>query len=661
VVTTIFITLIGIVFWPVRIVLQKFRNRGQKKIPTDSLKKKRVIIYGIDGIDPSLVRKFIKEGVLPNFKRLADGGTFSELRSTYPPESPVAWSSFITGSNPGRHGIFDFLHRDLKTYLPTLSMAEIRAPEKTIGLGKYRIPLSAPKVLPLRKGTPFWKWVSDHGIYTTVLRVPVTFPPEPFQGVLLSSMGIPDLRGTQGTFSFFTPANGSQNPMEGGEIIRIQKNGPRIQSHIVGPEDTSLKRSGSCRVPIEFETNGTRDRITIRVQNNTLELGVGEWSDWVEVAFPMSFGSKAHGICKFYLNSLEPEFELYQTPINIHPEKPAIPISYPNDYAKYLSKSIGLFNTLGIQEDTWSLNEEKLDETTFLDHCYQILHERERIFFHELENFRKGLLVNVFDTVDRVQHMFWRHMDPSHPNHDKEKAEKYGNVIRDLYIYMDDLLGKVLERVDKNTTLMILSDHGFKPFRYVVHLNTFLFKNGFIGLKDESKGESGQFFRNFDWSKTKAYSLGLGGIYINQKGREPLGIVERGEETEKVKKEIIRKLEEFVDPVSQQKPVHKVYRREDLYQGKYVEKAPDLVVGFAEGYRSSWQTSLGGAPANPPVEINRMNWSGDHCMDPSFVPGIFMANRKLSASDPCIWDLAPTTLHQFNIDIPEEMDGKVLF
>src|SRR6266487_4778918 len=207
--------------WPFRHLLRTLRRRkayGKAQI-------KRAVIVGFDGMDPELAQRFISEGKLPNLAKLQQQGTFRKLRTTFPAISPVAWSTFMTGVNPGKHNIYDFLARDENNYLPFLSSAEIRGPKRSVKIGKYTIPLGKARIKGMRKGTPFWHWLGKAGIFSSVIRVPVTFPPEKFPGVLLSGMSVPDLKGSQGTFCLCTTRNQGEKFREGGVRIPIQRNG----------------------------------------------------------------------------------------------------------------------------------------------------------------------------------------------------------------------------------------------------------------------------------------------------------------------------------------------------------------------------------------------------------------------------------------------------
>jgi hypothetical protein len=431
--------------WPFRHLFRLLRRRkayGKAHI-------KRAVILGFDGMDPELADRFIREGKLPNLAKLREHGTFRKLRTTFPPISPVAWSTFMTGVNPGKHRIYDFLARDLSSYLPYLSSAEIRGPKRSLKIGKYTLPLGKPQIRGMRRGTPFWHWLGKAGIFCSVIRVPVTFPPEKFPGVLLSGMCVPDLKGSQGTFCLCTTRKSGEKFREGGVRVPIERNGSALHSYIPGPEDALAGGSGSeLRVDFEIRADAGKNQARIIVDSEGLTLEVGEYSDWIPVKFKAGLGFSAHGICRFYLKEVSPEVEIYVTPVNIDPNRPDLPISHPLTYSIYLAKLFGPYATLGLAEDTWALNEEVLDDQAFLAQCYANHDDRERMLFDALEKTRQGLCACVFDTTDRVQHMFWRYLEEDHPAARKVPRNQRPNVIEDLYRRMDGLIGRVEEQIE---------------------------------------------------------------------------------------------------------------------------------------------------------------------------------------------------------------------
>src|SRR5215471_127050 len=161
----------------------------------------RVIVLGVDGMDPQFVERHWS--ALPNLARLRRKGDFKALKTTTPPQSPVAWSTFITGMDPEGHGICDFVHRDPATYLPRSSISKTLEPRYKLPLGPFRLPVSKGQVLALRRGKAFWQILADYNVPVTVIRMPTNYPPVK-TGRATAGMGTPDLRGTTGTFTFYT-------------------------------------------------------------------------------------------------------------------------------------------------------------------------------------------------------------------------------------------------------------------------------------------------------------------------------------------------------------------------------------------------------------------------------------------------------------------------
>lgn len=641
--------------WPLRYLVRALLRKGSRTKSS----VKRVIIIGLDGMDPKLAGEFMNEGKLPNFAKLKEEGTFTSLATSYPSISPVAWSSFMTGVDPSYHNIFDFITRDPCTYQPMLSSAEIGKASKVLPIGKYMIPLGKPKMKLLRKSRPFWKILGEHGIWSSVLRVPITFPPEKFNGVLLSGMCVPDLKGSQGTFAHYT-TDTNKNEVETGGVSRFVeiKNGV-VNALLYGPENSLVKNGEEITIPLRIKIDKSAGKAVIEISNQSFELAPRTYSPWIKLAFPAGLGIKVRGICRFYINSIEPGFDMYVTPINIDPEDPALPISHPFIYSVYLAKLQGSFGTLGLAEDTWALNEGVIDEEAFLEQAYLLYEEREKMFLNALEKTPNGLCTCVFDTTDRVQHMFFRCLDPNHPANRGKETERYKNVIEDLYVRMDGLIGKALENTDDKTVLMVISDHGFTQFKRGVNLNSWLFQNGYMALRDGKK-TSGDWFENVDWDRTKAFSLGLAGIFINRKGREMRGFVEEGDEVASLKAELIKKLAGLRDERAGEVSIREVIDTDSASSGPYKHDAPDLLVGYNAGYRSSWTCALGRVTEDV-FEDNTKHWSGDHCVDPKIVPGVIFTNRKIIKENPHLNDMAPTVLKLFGLEIPNYMKGKPIF
>jgi predicted AlkP superfamily phosphohydrolase/phosphomutase len=646
--------LLSLLTWPFRFIY--WLIKGQKAYSRSKIN--RLVIIGLDGMDPILAEKFMKEKKLPNLAQLRNEGTYTPLRTTTPSVSPVAWSSFMTGTNPSKHNIFDFLSRDPKSYLPNLSSAYIGKPKKVLTLGKLRIPLSKPEIRGMRKSVPFWKILGDHGVFSTILRIPITFPPEKFKGHLLSGMCTPDLKGTQGSFSFYTSDLKRADAMEGGVIVPVQVHDGQVDTYLSGPENTLRVQSGEMRIPLNLILSPDSGSAVLNIDGQQISLEKGQLSDWISLTFRPGLGMKVRCICRFLVKELHPHFEMYVTPLNIDPERPALPISHPIYYSIYLSKLLGRFVTLGLANDTWALNEGALSEEAFLALAYSHHEEWEKMFFNGISKTKRGVIACVFETTDSIQHMFFRYLDPAHPAMKSNPATVEPDVIEKLYIKMDAMVGRALKTLDKQDVLLVMSDHGFKSFRRGVNLNSWLLNQGYLMLNNGGN-QSAEWFRGVDWTKTKAYALGLGGIYLNLKGREASGIVAPGDEARALKRELIAKLGSLMDEETGCRAINRVYDRDHLYTGPYKDNSPDLIVGYSEGYRASWDGVKG--VAGPTVfSDNTKFWSGDHCIDPAIVPGVMFCNKKLAASDACIWDIAPTALDLFGIPIPAHMDGKSL-
>ncbi|MCA9115874.1 MAG: alkaline phosphatase family protein [Planctomycetaceae bacterium] len=640
---------LSILTWPFRLVSQlvrRFRHQIVGKV-------QRVVVVGLDGLDPGRTRRLMNEGRLPHLQKLADSGSFSDLRTTLPPISPVAWSSFMTGVNPGKHNIFDFLNRNLRTCLPELSSMKTSA--SVAGSWWKRILSPGGSIRPLRKSQPFWKILGEFGIHSTILRVPITFPPERFHGHLLAGMCLPDLRGTQGSFTLFTTSQKECRTSTGGIYVHVARTGNRIETYLNGPPNPSGSSPANLRIPLNITIDSQQNSATVAVNGRRCLLQPGKYSEWIPVTFRSGLFSRIHGICRMRIEQLTPEFRLYVSPLNIDPERPAFPIGYPFLFSNYLAKLHGAFATLGLAEDTWALNSGAISESSFLDQAYAIHDERERMFFDALARVRHGLCVCVFDASDRIQHMFYRHDNPSHPANAGKDARTHRSAIDQMYIRMDELVGRVQQQLDDRTALMVISDHGFCEFSRAVHLNAWLRETGYL-VVDEA-AEPGEYFAGVDWNRTRAYACGLSGIYINLAGRESRGIVAAGTEADELKREIAKRLQELTDGERGTRPFRRIYDNTEAYSGPYAGNGPDIIAGYNRGYRVSWETAIGRTDGSV-FSDNTRHWSGDHCVDPELVPGVFFANREFALPEtPAITDLAPTILNLLGVPVPPYMDG----
>lgn len=585
-------------------------SQSKSAVPTktSSSSARRAIVLALDGLDPILTERWMAEGKLPNLAALAERGHYCQLGTTTPPQSPVAWASFITCSCPAEHGIWDFVHRNPANYGLDLSMVDRR----TMARGW--------------QGEPFWQRDPGglgHLPPVTLIKLPLTFPPPQAPGKVLSGMGAWDARGTEGTYFYF-----STTPPEGdfrGMVLPLRGEETDGKRQLHGELPGPYFAGGADRVREPFQlTVSQHDAWQLEIAGQTVSLEPDVWSPWIQLKFGLGLLKlqKVAVATRMLARWVDGEPTLYVSPLSFDPAAPRYPLSHPAEYAPQLAAKLGTFHTRGMPFDTQALNDELLDEEAFLAHCDQIRGEREAMLFHELEQFQEGLLFGYFDETDVVQHLFWRAMDTEHPLYNDPSSLPYRDTIAECYHRYDDLVGRVAADMPADTLLVVLSDHGFAPFRRAVHLNRILAK---LGYAEPSEIDDAQDAATpaFDWKQTQAYAVGFNAVYLNLEGRESQGIVS-ADEAETLKREIAAALEKFVDPATGERPIHKVHVVEEDATRKDPNR-PDLIIGYARGYRASWETALGRSSQEVTSE-NRQKWSGDHCIDGSLVPGVLFAS-----------------------------------
>ncbi len=628
------------------------RNLSHRRVP------RKVIVLGFDGMDPKILDLLISLGKMPAFRRLKESGDYQRLNTSLPPQSPVAWSNFITGMDPGGHGIFDFIHRNPADYTPYLSTSRVVAGDKKITIGDYVLPVSAGKTELLRKGRAFWQILEDYDIPATIMQIPSNFPPAASTQRTLAGMGTPDILGTYGMFSFYTTtAWEAQSDQGGGSTIPVRLENHVAEMELTGPGNSFRKNSPPATVRFKAYVDPENPVIKVALQESEFLLREGEWSDWKRIHFRLVPTQSVYGICRFYLKQAHPEFMLYVSPINIDPSFPALPISTPDGFSRELADAIGPFSTKGLPADTKALDQGVLNEGEFLAQDESILAESRKLFHYELERFDSGLWFHYFSSTDQRQHMFMPDWDPARPPDHLIFSSDHGRIIERVYQEMDDVLASALAKADRETLLIVMSDHGFMPFRRALNLNTWLLQNGYLRVSDSTLQDQAEYHSNTDWSRTRAYALGLNALYINEKGREGMGIVPAGSEKEALIDELARRLEEIIDFSTGEKVITRAYKARQVYHGNEVTHAPDIIIGYNKGYRASWATPLGKIPRNV-MENNDEKWGADHCMDPQFLPGILLTNRKIRLANPTLCDLTATLLKEFDIPVPPEMVGR---
>ena len=610
---------------------------------------RKVIVLGFDGMDYQVTRELMAKGRMPHFAKLAAAGSFSPLATSAPPQSPVAWSSFITGTDPGHHGIFDFVHRDPQTMTPYLSTTRVEPARRTLRIGSWQLPLSGASVSLLRSGQPFWDVLEAHGVPTTIIRMPANFPPSGTATRELGGMGTPDILGTYGTFTLFSSAPGplGTRTVSGGRVQTVDVVNNVVHGELAGPDNPFRTPPRAVSAPFIVYLDPMEPVVKIVIGDEARVLTVGEWSDWVRVEFRLTPFNSLRAICRFYLKQTQPAFELYVSPLNMDPAAPAMPISTPATLAADLARETGAFHTQGIAEDTNALNEHVLTRDEFLAQAAFVGEEIKRQYWSVLDGFTDGLLFYYFGNLDQVSHMMWRARDTAHPAYNAAADAPYASVIDDLYVAFDQIVGETVRRMGPETTLIVMSDHGFTSWRRAFHLNGWLRDNGYLAVRDPALQDDPGVFENVDWSRTRAYGFGLNGLYINLRGRERGGIVAARDRAALVD-EIRTALLATIDPQTGRAAVTKVYPREEVYAAGHLHLAPDLVLGYAGGTRVSNESALGGVPPGVLVD-NTSEWSGDHCMDPDAVPGILLTSRRLRQPAAALDKLAGSVLAEFGI------------
>ncbi len=632
---------------------------------------KKVIVIGIDGMDPRLSESMMAQGLLPNLEKLRAAGGFSELGTSVPPQSPVAWANFINGAGPGSHGIFDFIHRHPhQQCAPFYSAAETIGGEGYWEIGDHKMQLDfwpfghkPPATLLRRQGVPFWDYLDAAGIPSTFYDIPSNYPPSPSQHGhhrCICGMGTPDMLGTYGTYQYFAE-NGPEKPLDegGGKRAKLKFVTETASGRIIGPENTFLKVPAPVSVDFLVHRDREANAAVIEIQGKKILLKAGQWSRWFRLHFEFSTPSfvpnkSISGICRFYLQEVAPDFRLYVTPINIDPAEPAVRLSEPDSFVQDAAKRLGPFYTTGFQEDHKARSNGIFSDDEFLKQAGFVLEERLALFEYAIENYDDGLLFFYFSSSDLQSHMFWWNSDEKHPTRSPLQAKKYFGHVRRLYQVLDAVIGDISDRYGSQATIIVMSDHGFANFGRQFNLNTWLRDNDYLHPR-----ECGSIMHDCDWSRTKAYGLGINGLYLNLKGRERDGIVEPGEEQEALLTELATRLEAVKDfdgrPV-----IRSVYRSDKIYAGDATALAPDLIIGYRRGYRASWATCLGEI-TNDALLDNESAWSADHCADALEVPGVLWCNRPMKRHDPMLVDLAPSILAEYGLAAPASMTGKSVF
>lgn len=640
---------------------------------------KRVVVLGFDGFDPVLGERLMNQGRLPNLARYREAGGYRRLGTTIPPQSPVAWASFITGCNPGVHGIFDFIHRDAaRQCAPMFSAAETIPATGGWEVGDHRIPLTfwpfshGPAQTVLRReGVPFWDYLDAAGMPAWIYDIPSNYPPSPSQHghqFCLSGMGTTDLLGTYGTYQHFSTRYREERHEGGGIRKPLVFRDHAARAILTGPRNTLLTEKKQSDTTLEFMIYRDPKNAVARIDlpDRTIVLRSGEWSRWEQVRFRVSMpsflpDSEVVGICRLYLQEVYPVFRLYVSPINIDPAHPGGQrITTPPDFSQQIAHELDHFGTLGFQEDHKALSNRIFSNAEFQAQADFVLQERLKLLDFALCHYDDGFLFFYFSSTDLQAHMFWWDSAEKHPVRLPDEARSAYELIERLYERMDAIVGEVANRVGPRATLLVMSDHGFCNFRRQFNLNTWLRENGYLGPENADTLLGGPGARAVDWGRTRAYGMGLNGLYLNLHGREQHGIVDAGAERANLLRELKERLLAVRDPENGEPAISAVDLADSVYDGPCRARAPDLVVGYRRGYRSSWDTTLGGLSERV-FGDNDSAWSADHCMATEELPGVLFANRPITRPAPSLLDLAPTVLTEFGLPAPPQMTGRPVF
>lgn len=624
----------------------------------------RFVILGFDGVDPGIAKDMMEKGELPNLDALRTKGTFAPLASANPPQSPTAWTSFTTCKRPGNHGIYDFLRRTPRTYSPGVGFGNaLHArlnPDGSVA--------EPARFQSIRKGESFWKVADEQGVPCKILLVPFAYPADDLaQGCMLCGLGVPDIRGSTSTFFSFSEDYKTQESVSGGILMPLRFEGNTAKVMIPGARNPQVARVSSpgayVEAPVTFSVDRAARKVTMTVPGGEVTLGEGEWSQWFEWSFQVTPAFSVKAISRFHALQADGTVRVYMTCLQFHPKEPYMRLSSPPAYSGELADRYGFYKTIGWEYDTHALRQDALLEDAFLDDVKRTSEWQEHLCLEEIDRGNFRLLISAWTAPDRVSHMFWRFRDPKHPLYTEEGAKKYGRVVEDSYKRMDETVGKVMARLKPDDVLMVVSDHGFKSFRTGFNVNTWLIRNGYLSVKGGGDAASAfnpkEFLDGYDWSQSKAYSLGLGSIFLNLKGREGQGIVEPSE-AEAVIAELRSKLLEVTDPATGDKVFSAIYTRAE-YTGIAQGDAPDLQLGYADGFQSTKSTAMGSAPKDL-FEPNTDKWSGEHAAsDVAFTPGILFSSKPISTDAPAIIDVGVTALHFLGASVPKDFEGKPLF
>jgi predicted AlkP superfamily phosphohydrolase/phosphomutase len=635
-----------------------------------------LFVLGVDGLDPVILDRLMAEGRMPHFAALAREGSYQRLGTSNPPQSPVAWSNFVTGRDPGGHGVFDFVHRDPASYQP-ISSATPPVDDSGTALEFFGwvIPLSSPEIVNSRSGTPWWDVLVAHGVDTEVYRIPGNYPVPESRAKVLAGMGTVDMRGGYGTYTLLSDRPvAADDPKGDVQLVSVQDldldgTPDTVEAQLKGPPDLFRLRPGevpgpadylSARVTVQLDPES--DTALVRAGAERALLREGEWSDWMEVSFDaLPFGLMTlRGAVRFLALELRPAFRVYASAVNLSAASPPQVFTSPEDWVADLYRALGQFYTVGMPEETSALRDGVFNDDDYVRQVGLVQQDSRAMLELALDRFAPGDATFVYlSDIDLQCHMLWRHADPkypgaAHPARDPAVAAAHAGDIDRFYTDVDAALGRVRERLPEGTLLVVMSDHGFQPYTRKFHLNAWLREHGYLVLRDGKRtGRVG--LEDVDWSRSRAYGIGFNGLYLNLAGRESHGSV-RPEDAPALVAEIAAALEAERDPESGEAVVLRAWPAALAFHGERAAEGPDVVVGYNRNYSGSDPSTLGEI-TEAVLEDNTSRWSGNHLIDPSLVPGVLLANVHLADGEHDLTDVTVSILDHYGLAPAPGMTG----
>jgi predicted AlkP superfamily phosphohydrolase/phosphomutase len=560
------------------------------------------LIIGLDAFDPGITERMFAAGKLPNLRKFLHNDGYSRFAVANPPQSEISWTSIATGLNPGGHGMFDFVHRDPASYALNVSLLPTK--KSVLGSG-FTFPHNAPTI---------FSQAVNEGFPATALWWPATFPAHldsPVQNI--PGLGTPDILGRLGVGAAYLVDPAAKDEKRKTPVEALKRTGKdRYSGLLRGP--AQQKGQQFQEVSLEFQLDVLDDQSArLTVGKESLTLTRGKWSPIFAVVFKVGFLMNLYAITRVVMNQVKPEPTLYFLPLQIHPLHSAWAYATPPQFVRKTWETCGSFLSLGWPQDTTGLEEQWITDDQFLQLCDSIFRTRRNILLYHLKSFREGLFANVFDSLDRIQHMFLRDRP---------------DVIERWYQKFDEVVGLSSQLVEskgwKDLRLIVVSDHGFTAFDHKFHLNRWLLERGYLALKP---GQVEHNLHAVDWSRTSAFGVGLNSLYLNLQGRESQGSVS-ADRREALSEEIRAGLLALHGPDGRE-AVQQVSTQKEAFEGSLAAYGPDLLVGYAPGYRASAQTGLGGWEDRL-FEPNTDHWGADHCIAPQAVPGVLFCNQGLA-------------------------------